>query len=117
MSQGHINSLKHEIQVAEGTELSWKSVWEIERHIMSAIQYENDSLYKDKQYWMNQYLGIIFPDKGDDVRDYHIELSFMDRKFEKVKVRAKNSRIAIMVAMQSANGSEVIGTKVTYIGQ
>lgn len=63
MSLGHINLIIHEVQKEHSMELSEASKRHIERLVMSAVQKENDYLYKDKNYWMNKYLKSEYPAK------------------------------------------------------
>jgi hypothetical protein len=64
MSLGVINLIIHEVQTAEGIELSETSRRHIERLVMRAVERENDALYRDKQYWMNAYLKREYPRKA-----------------------------------------------------
>ena len=54
--QGSVNLIIHEIQKADSIHLSDKARKHIERLVMSAVQRENEALYKQKEYWKMEYL-------------------------------------------------------------
>jgi hypothetical protein len=54
--QGYVNSIIHEVQTADSIHLSDKARKQIERLVMSAVQKENERIYKQKEYWRMEYL-------------------------------------------------------------
>ncbi|UCZ53945.1 hypothetical protein LGQ02_03950 [Bacillus shivajii] len=57
--QDRINAIVYHIQTNEQMELSEKSRYDIEGHLMGAVQDATERANKDKEYWRSLYFQTV----------------------------------------------------------